>query len=108
LAISDERYNRRLGWLWGVQLKECDDHLFYTIQHGWSVALAVRQLASNHQGVPAVPLFNFHRPALSMRYSVDGKTGEGGARLGTIGRDHRSQFSHKLGRWRARIGTRPG
>jgi hypothetical protein len=29
---------------------------------------------------------------------VDGKTGEGGPRFGTIGRNHRSQFGHKFGR----------
>jgi len=34
----------------------------------------------------------------SMRHSVDGKASEGGARLGTIGRDHLGQVGHQFGR----------
>jgi hypothetical protein len=33
-----------------------------------------------------------------MRNGVDGKASEGGARLGTIGRDHLSEFGHEFGR----------
>ena len=33
-----------------------------------------------------------------MRYGVDGKPREGGARLGTIGRDHLGQVGHQFGR----------
>jgi hypothetical protein len=33
-----------------------------------------------------------------MRYSVDGKAGERGARLGTIGGNHLSEFGHEFGR----------
>jgi hypothetical protein len=32
-----------------------------------------------------------------MRYSVDGKASERGARLGAIGRDHLGEFSHQFG-----------
>ena len=36
--------------------------------------------------------------APSMRDGVDGKPREGGARLGTIGRDHLGQVGHQFGR----------
>jgi hypothetical protein len=32
-----------------------------------------------------------------MRYGVDGKVSERGARLGAIGRDHLSEFGHQFG-----------
>jgi hypothetical protein len=35
--------------------------------------------------------------APSMRYSVDGKASEGGARLGAIGRDHLGEVGHQFG-----------
>jgi hypothetical protein len=43
-----------------------------------------------------------------MRYGVDGEAGEGGARLGTIGRDHLSYLGHQFGRNNQLRYHRPG